>query len=602
MNVVLSKPKAYVYKRMSTLEQLKGDSSRRQLERAAQYAYARNLELEPIEDDGVSAFRGKNAIFGQLAFFIDRIGRGEIVPGSYLIVESLDRLSRDSISNAIQLFVEIVNAGIILVTLFDDREYSKASLEKEPLTIFLALISFATASEESIKKSERLSSAWDHKKRKTRDHNKPLSPIVPAWLTYDKKKDKIVINELRAAIVREIFELSIKGWGSNSIARLFNERKEPLWNPEKNKTKSWHESYIKKVLINRSTIGEFQPHKNIYIEAGKKRREPDGAPIYDYFPQIIDPITFERAQAAISLRRSKGAGRKGNGYSNLFSGLLHCGCGSGIRYINKGEGPHGGIYVRCLASYSGGPCFAKSIKYRNFERLLLENTLEVDFDRALGLEAANQKRDRLEHQLHDAQVLKTKTENSIKNLMQVILAGSKDTPEILATQVAMFQSQLDNCNSNISTLQSAIKELLDINPAKQKEIVERLISQLATHEGDALSKLRRHLAQDLKRVIKNITVYPELIPDYDNSQTSELEGIPQEIYEDRLFHDSALNQYRLPDEMDESEALHYRGNISGFRIVITYYSGITQILYSNGYKPLNLRSSNKDLIMRAKHR
>ena len=34
MNIARPKPKAYVYKRMSTLEQLKGDSSRRQLGKA----------------------------------------------------------------------------------------------------------------------------------------------------------------------------------------------------------------------------------------------------------------------------------------------------------------------------------------------------------------------------------------------------------------------------------------------------------------------------------------------------------------------------------------------------------------------------------------
>lgn len=524
------------------------------------------------------------------------------MPGSYLIVESLDRLSRDSISNAIQLFVEIVNAGVILVTLFDDREYSKESLAKEPLTIFLALISFATASEESLKKSERLSSAWDQKKKVTREKNKPLSPIVPAWLTYDKKKDKILINEPRAHIVREIFELCIKGWGANSIARHFNGRNEPLWNPSKNRTKSWHESYIKKVLINRSAIGEFQPHKNVYIEAGKKSRQPDGDPIYDYFPQVIDPVTFEKAQAAMLLRRSKGAGRKGSGYSNLFSGLLRCGCGSGMRYINKGDGPTGGVYVRCLASYSGGPCSAKSIKYKFFERLLLENTLEVDFEKALGLEAANKKRDRLEHELHDAEVLKAKTENSINKLMQVILAGSKETPEILATQVSMFQAQLDSSKLKISTIESAIKELIEIDPAKQKATVEKLIGQLSTHDGESLSMLRRHLAQDLKKVIKLITVYPELFPDYDSPQDNEPEAPSAAIYQERLLHETSLKQYRMPEDIDDNEAMRYRGNVPGFRSVVTYYSGVTQIIYSNDYKTLNIHSSSKDRLMRAKQR
>jgi hypothetical protein len=57
--------KAYSYVRMSTPEQRKGDSLRRQTELAENYARANNLELDAtfkLHDIGVSAFDGSNLI------------------------------------------------------------------------------------------------------------------------------------------------------------------------------------------------------------------------------------------------------------------------------------------------------------------------------------------------------------------------------------------------------------------------------------------------------------------------------------------------------------------------------------------------------------
>lgn len=64
--------KAYSYIRMSTDNQLKGDSLRRQLEASENYAKINRLELVdnidgiPLKDIGVSAFKGKNTQKGVL--------------------------------------------------------------------------------------------------------------------------------------------------------------------------------------------------------------------------------------------------------------------------------------------------------------------------------------------------------------------------------------------------------------------------------------------------------------------------------------------------------------------------------------------------------
>jgi DNA invertase Pin-like site-specific DNA recombinase len=80
---------------MSTDAQLKGDSHRRQLETSDKYIADNGLELiERLSDLGVSAFRGANVEYGALGRFLQAVREGKVEVGSYLIVEALDRISR----------------------------------------------------------------------------------------------------------------------------------------------------------------------------------------------------------------------------------------------------------------------------------------------------------------------------------------------------------------------------------------------------------------------------------------------------------------------------------------------------------------------------
>ena len=100
---------AYSYIRMSSGQQIKGDSLRRQLEMSRAWADANSITLdESLRDIGVSAWKGKNRREGALGRFLEMVERGQIRRGSYLLVESLDRLSRDQVLEALSLFLEII--------------------------------------------------------------------------------------------------------------------------------------------------------------------------------------------------------------------------------------------------------------------------------------------------------------------------------------------------------------------------------------------------------------------------------------------------------------------------------------------------------------
>jgi DNA invertase Pin-like site-specific DNA recombinase len=101
-----SKRRAYSYLRFSTPEQTRGDSFRRQLGLARDYAARFGLELDEslsFKDVGVSAFRGRNSETGQLAVFQEAVSSGLVPEGSFLLVESLDRISRQAARKALRV-------------------------------------------------------------------------------------------------------------------------------------------------------------------------------------------------------------------------------------------------------------------------------------------------------------------------------------------------------------------------------------------------------------------------------------------------------------------------------------------------------------------
>ena len=106
--------KAYSYARYSTAVQGQGDSLRRQLKGCVDWVaeFEKNtgisLELDTrLRDLGVSSYTGVNRVRGALGSFLARVEWGEIERGSYLCVDSMDRLSRENETRVLN----IVNGG-----------------------------------------------------------------------------------------------------------------------------------------------------------------------------------------------------------------------------------------------------------------------------------------------------------------------------------------------------------------------------------------------------------------------------------------------------------------------------------------------------------
>ncbi|MGO9700320.1 MAG: recombinase family protein, partial [Xanthobacteraceae bacterium] len=150
-------PKAYSYVRFSTRAQERGDSHRRQTDKAAKYAAERGLVLDTelkLTDLGVSAYRSRNAKTGALGVFLKAAEEGKVPKGSYLLVENIDRLTRDDMPDALPLFMQIVNAGVVVVTLTNGEQYSRERLKKDPYATYSIVSELIRANQESFRKGQ----------------------------------------------------------------------------------------------------------------------------------------------------------------------------------------------------------------------------------------------------------------------------------------------------------------------------------------------------------------------------------------------------------------------------------------------------------------
>lgn len=372
------KPRAYSYIRISTDIQRKGDGLNRQLQLSAEYASKIGLELDTafrLRDEGVSAFRGDNATSGKLREFLDAVSDGRVPKGSFLLIESLDRLSRQTVVQSLFLFLDLIRAGINIVTLADERVYGA---DVDEMQLIMSIFVMSRAHEESEIKSMRLAKAWEAKRADAK--SKKLTGKCPMWLQLSSDKGSFLLIDDRVATIRKIFTWSAEGAGAFTIARRLNRLGEASFKG----LSSWGTSSVSKILGNRAVLGEMQPHMMV-----DGRRKPIGDPITGYFPQIVDEELFERAQGARISRRVSSAGRRGVGQQNLFTHVAKCArCGSPMHLLDKGPKPKGSVILRCSSAIKGTGCRAKSWNYQHFERAFLSYVREVGLRELIGGEGS----------------------------------------------------------------------------------------------------------------------------------------------------------------------------------------------------------------------
>jgi DNA invertase Pin-like site-specific DNA recombinase len=512
---VVTRPKAYSYIRMSTADQAKGDSARRQDKATRDYAEEHNLELAQILiDEGVSAFTGSNAEFGKLGSFIALAEDGKIERGSFLIVESLDRISRQNVFQAMGLLEKIINLDINIVTLSDKKIYSRKSGTDSQSDLIFAIFTLIRAHEESQLKSIRLRASWDNKRNLARE-GKNTRHVIPKWLRYSECGNIIESIPERAAIIEQIFELCHSGWGAYSIAKNLNDKGLETWG----RAKFWQESYIKKIIHNRAVMGEYQPH-TLERSAAKSQRSKIGDPVQNYYPQIISSHMFFECQSAMAQRSQNGRGRKGSSLSNLFSGLLFCyKCGGGMRFVDKGSPPKGGKYLRCTRSILTTECNSQSYRYVEIENLIINvlkqmDTKKIRLDSGY-LELSSQLMNRASDLKDQISSITSKLNDLVK------LVGLHPIDEI-SNSIRELSTERQNKELEFETINKSLDEIKIPDFDMNREISDLL--ERNYQSDDEVKSVRMKISGIIRELVTKITISQEEVHPWEFTNSDEKSG------------------------------------------------------------------------------
>lgn len=574
--------KAYSYIRMSTDIQLKGNSLLRQLELSKNYADKNNLQLiETIKDIGVSAFRGKNSKEGGLKYFIDALEAGQIDKGSYLLIESLDRLSRDSLMTAFNQFSRILDLGVVIVTLADNQEYTKESIQNNIGQLFTSLGIMLRANEESKIKSARLKAAWVEKRNNI--DTKKITSLAPAWLLYDKSNDSFIINNEFSNSIKTIFNMSIEGFGAYSICKFLNanlDKHKPI-----NKKAGWHKSYIQKILNNPAVYGEFHAHKLV-----DGNRIKSDLVAEDYFPAIIDKTTFNLSKAKIQQRKLDGAGRKGSTFTNLFTRIIKCGkCGSNVSYLNKGEGRKGGKYLICTNSHRGFNCDAPSWEYEKFEKSFFKFIFEINLNSIFTNDEMSQKKKQMLSEIETSKISSETIKNEYQNLLNQLSKLSDEVQSDLINIIEKKKSEIKIHEANIKKLGLELNSI-EIQSESTKNIkeIEYYLNDLKTKTSDEQKINRQKIHNYIKQFVKHI-----VIKNYDTFHP----GDDIEDYVDEDFI-KLLEKKGFKNKSDKEEYLITEAGNRLFSeytrsFIVTFKNNSKRVVYDKA--GLNFKINNKFL-------
>ena len=538
--------RAYSYIRFSSGEQIKGDSQRRQLDDSRKYALEHELELDEeltFRDLGVSGFKGRNVTEGELGAFITAVESGVVAKGSYLLVESLDRLSRESIVEALELFLKLLRLDITIVTFSDKREYNKAGITAAPMELMMSLSIFHRANDESKMKSQRVGAAWADKRKRAVASGHKMTSRCPAWLVLNKDTGVYEVIEEKADLVRRIYGMALQGIGQSSIERILNN--EGL--PSLAKSKTWYSSYIYKILNNAAVIGHYQPMKSVYDEGtSKSRRVNDGPAIEDYFPPIVEREVFLRVRHVRTANRPT-VGAKGKSFTNVFNGIAKClQCDSPLYYVNKGKPPKGQKYLVCSKAMRGLDCDYFSMRYDRVESLILGTLIEVDYSRMLPEQENSAKITiaRLQDELAGTEAEAAANEIAITNLMDAIEITAGDSSAALIARLNGRESskvQLKKRNERLTaelnvevqvrdSAASSFSDFKDNYRGFRDVLDEPFISE------DEIYLKRAKLNSQLKGIVEILSVGEW------NNYDDEHVGMAEELHTDKRIDDAELDR------------------------------------------------------------
>ncbi|KTE27404.1 hypothetical protein ATE66_09520 [Sphingopyxis sp. H107] len=427
--------------------------------------------------------------------------------GKVLVVENIDRLSRQGAKAAAQLIWSLNEAGVDVATYHDSHIYQAAN-NSDMMDLFKVIILAQQAYDESDKKSKRTKASWDDRFNAIENGNqKPEKvPHMPNWV---KRVDgAYVLDEHRTKVLNEIFDLYINGVGIHRIVTILNERGEPSWTSiyHKRNVNGWFYSYIYRLLTKRTVLGEYVTSDGRILAT-------------DFYPQAVTAEKFNLAQAALGMRKGNQKRTGTNRNRNLLSQLVVCSeCGGGAHFnhttdtVQKYTKVSGEVVnyrrktyrkMRCDRARRKHNCDNQTIlNYDVIEKTVLDELLPLLVDKPTNNRAANE----LSEKIAELARLKDANQSRLDNLIDAVADGGS---KALVQRIEKLEADMERQAAEIDEWQKQLAiELAQPSNDDDIALVDSLRDELISDDDEIRTYTRGRVNIALRRLLHRIDILP----------------------------------------------------------------------------------------------
>lgn len=488
--------KVYSYMRFSDPRQSSGSSSERQLAYAAKWAAENNLTLDDtlsLRDEGLSAYHQRHVKAGALGTFLAAIEAGKVEPGSVLVVEGLDRLSRAEPIQAQAQLAQIVNAGITVVTASDGKQYSREHLKTNPMDLVYSLLVMIRAHEESDTKSKRVKSAI------RRQCEGWLSGTYrgiirngkdPAWVRQVGTSWELVPERVEA--VRVALELYAGGYGATKIIDELDRRDLRMT------SRGAQALQIYRLTKQRALLGD----KELTLD-GTAYSLPG------YYPALLTQDEWDNLQSLSGDRRRRKV--KGD-IPGVVTGLNITVCGYcgyavvGQNAPNKGSKlPDGRLRdchrrIRCVANFHGAGCsVGGSASVAPIERAIMRFCSDMINLQALhggDMSAAPRAA------LNKARKELSEVDTQLERLMDTMLAAqASETPAVFIKRARELEARQTELKDNVAKAERELAATARTDMTGKDAAWASLAHGVEHLDRDARIKARQLVADTFEKLV-----------------------------------------------------------------------------------------------------
>ncbi|PNU04588.1 hypothetical protein A8V01_19460 [Novosphingobium guangzhouense] len=421
-----------------------------------------------------------------------------------MVIENLDRLSRQEVKFARRWIEDITDKGIVVAVCTPEIEIDSDSLSGSNLVSMIQyLLEAQRSTGESARKSE-MSKKTVANGLKLARKGIVYSPKAPEWLR-GIKGDKFEVIEERAAIVRQIYEWSASGLGYTAIASRLTATVEPWTKPSK-RGHHWKLGYIRDILTLPLVEGEYHPKTG-------NDKTPTGEVILNYYPRIVDADLVQRARAAI--RRRDGTGGAGRREArNLFAGTVKCGhCGDAmVRIVQRNQQKTLYEYLKCTRfNAAGAPkpeddaetrakrCTNTTMfRYDLFEKAALQEILHLALDNSFFVKTEDISP--LAGKVADLTKAVELLERERANLMGFIRKYGEDADT--ERDVNEVRSKLNKARVDLETAQAALDEAKGkVSPDEHLRRVLEVREAIHSKDQEEQEQARRKVRDAIQAIV-----------------------------------------------------------------------------------------------------